>query len=136
MRHLETSAGITSPASASALRVLAFVERDALRDLLEMLIETDPELSCAGIHTGTDRFTAALAAEAADILLVDADMSGVAVFPLIRYARQHFPHLHIVGLLSGDDQVRVQALITEGCHRCVFKRTTAEDFLGALKKSG
>lgn len=121
----------------SALRVLAFVDKQNIRNMLEMLIETDPELYCAGVFTGTAKFIEQLSSAKADVLLIDADMTGVAVFSLIQFARVHHPEMKIVGLLSGDDPVRVKALMTAGCTSCIFKRTTAEQVLHQLKiKSG
>lgn len=124
---------MTHTQQASALRILAFVERQTLRDMLEMLIETDPELHCSGVFTGPSRFLQQLSFEKPDILLIDADMQGVAVFSLIQFARIHHPEMRIVGLLSGDDQTRVDALMMAGCNHCLFKRTTAEHFLQSLK---
>jgi DNA-binding NarL/FixJ family response regulator len=125
---------MTNTQQASALRILAFVEQQSLRDMLEMLIETDPELHCTGVFTGPSRFLQQLSYEKPDILLIDADMQGVAVFSLIQFARIHHPEMRIVALLSGDDQIRVEALTEAGCNHCLFKRTTAENFLLSLKK--
>ncbi len=121
----------------SALRVLAFVEKQNIRNMLEMLIDTDPELNCIGVHTGAARFVEQLTSARPDVLLIDADMPGVAIFSLIQFARVHYPSLKIIGMLSGDDTVRVKALMNAGCNACVFKRTTAEQVLQKLKsKSG
>lgn len=105
--------------------------------MLEMLIDTDPDLQCLGVYTGAAKFIEQLSSSKADVLLMDADIPGVAVFSLIQFARIHYPDMKIVGLLSGDDHVRVKALLTAGCNNCIFKRTTAEQVLQQLKiKSG
>lgn len=125
---------MTNTTQESALRVLAFVEKHDIRNMLEMLIDTDPELKCIGVYTGAARFIEQLTTSRPDVLLVDADMPGVAIFSLVQFARVHYPDMKIVGLLSGDDAVRVKALLTAGCNTCVFKRTTAEQVLQKLKK--
>ncbi|MFN8155476.1 MAG: response regulator [Bacteroidia bacterium] len=109
------------------------MERKTIRDMLEMLIDTDPELRCMGVFTGASKFIEKLSSGRVDVLLIDADMPGVAIFSLIQFARVHYPEMKIVGMLSGDDHTRVKALMNAGCNTCVFKRTTAEQVLLQLK---
>jgi|JI10StandDraft_1071094.scaffolds.fasta_scaffold538887_2 DNA-binding NarL/FixJ family response regulator len=118
----------------TAIRVLAFVEQSSLRDMLEMLIDSEEDMDCLGVHTGVSKFIPQLSSVHPDVLLIDADMKGVAVSSLIRFARVHYPEMCIVAQLSGDDNKRVQALLQAGASKCIFKRTTAEQMLELIRE--
>lgn len=100
--------------------------RHGLRGLLK---EHRPDWSCAEAET-LEELTAYLTAEAADLLLFDIQIGGVAG---LQRLRQDYPQQKIVVLSDCNERSAILDSLTAGANGYVLKSTTMSQLLRALE---
>lgn len=116
------------------MTTVAIVEDDArIRDVVQQLIDGEPDLRCRGAFGSAEQALRALGGFPVDILLLDIHLPGMQGSDAVRVFHERFPALRIVMFTVFDDDKRIFTSLCNGATGYVLKKTPPQKLLDALR---
>jgi len=116
------------------MTTVAIVEDDArIRDVVQQLIDSEPDLRCRGAFGSAEQALRALGGFPVDILLLDIHLPGMQGSDAVRVFHERFPALRIVMFTVFDDDKRIFTSLCNGATGYVLKKTPPQKLLDALR---
>jgi len=113
---------------------VAIVEDDArIRDVVQQLIDGEPDLRCRGAYGSAEQALRALGGFPVDILLLDIHLPGMQGSDAVRVFHERFPQVRIVMFTVFDDDKRIFTSLCNGATGYVLKKTPPQKLLDALR---
>lgn len=122
-RHFPVTAGSGATGVASAIRVMIVDDSLTVRTIFKRMVESDPALVVAGTASSAERAIAQLAAEPADVVLLDLEMPGMGgldALPAI-LATPASPQVLVVSSLTVDGAEHTLAALQMGAADTLLK---------------
>lgn len=116
------------------IRILIADDHPIVRAGFRQLVAEDPQLRVVAEAGDTAELLTVLAAQDADVLLLDIGMPGIAFLELVQRIRVMRPRVRILVVsMHPEDQVAVRA-IEAGADGYVMKTQSADELVGAIRK--
>jgi two-component system, NarL family, response regulator DesR len=119
-------------AATPALRVGIAENNSDLATTLELLIDLQPDLRCAGRCSARSGLLD-LAASGIDVLLMDLSLDDGSAVPLLSQLRAAHPSVAVVVYTGHADERVAELCITAGADRVIVKSGPVEPLLEALR---
>jgi DNA-binding NarL/FixJ family response regulator len=120
-------------AAEAKIRV-ALVEDDAaMRDGLRWLIGTSDDLRCVGAFATAEDALASLAAQPADVLLLDIHLPGMLGSEAVPLVRERHPQTQILMLTVYDSEDKVFESLRSGACGYILKKTPPAELMQAVR---
>lgn len=110
----------TSAGQMPAIRVIVADDHPIVRDGIQAVLASDPQMHIVGVATRFDDLLTVLATESADVLVLDLGGMGGAPLSLVTRLQRDYPHLAIVVFSSSVDLA--PELLQAGVRGYVVKR--------------
>ncbi len=125
-----------TPSSPTASRIRAAIVEDdaAVRAILREWIQQSPDFECACDFCDTESATAALAAHAPDVALVDINLPGASGIECVCRLKPKLPATQFVMLTVYEDSDHIFAALSAGATGYLLKRTPRDALLAALRE--
>jgi DNA-binding NarL/FixJ family response regulator len=116
------------------IRIVIADDHPIVRAGFRQLVAEDPQLRVVAEAGDTSELLAVLAAQEADVVLLDIGMPGIAFLDLVQRIRTTRPRARILVVsMHPEDQVAVRA-IEAGADGYVMKTQSADELVGAIRK--
>jgi DNA-binding NarL/FixJ family response regulator len=113
---------------------VALVEDDgAMREGLRWLITTSEGFRCVGAFPNVETALEGLAAEPADVLLLDIHLPGMLGSEAVPLFRQRYPHTQVVMLTVYASEDKVFESLRNGASGYVLKKTPPTELMEAVR---
>ena len=117
----------------SKIRVAVVEDDRGMRDGLQWLLESSTELRCVGAFPSVERAIEDLAAEPADVLLLDIHLPGMNGSEAVPLLRQRYPQTQVVMLTVYANEDKIFESLRNGACGYILKKTPAPEILAAVK---
>jgi len=115
------------------MKVLIADDHELLRQAMRLAL-SDEQLGLSFAEAnGFDAAVEALAADGADLLLIDLSMPGMAGAASLRALRQTHPATKIAVLTGADDRSTILECLAAGIHGYIVKASPTEEIIDAVK---
>ena len=115
-------------------RVILAIEYALEREALIKLLTHDKDLEIIAQATSINDIEGILnSAISGGILILDADMSGLDVFKIMKLLKEKSPGLKVLLLTSGYDPERIIEAIFAGCLGYINKNASAPEFVKSVR---
>ena len=113
---------------------VAIVEDDArIRDTVAQLIDSSGDFRCRGTFGSAEHALRGLVGQAADIILLDIHLPGMAGSDAAQLFHERFPSLKIVMFTVFDDDQRIFASLCNGACGYILKKMPPAKLLDSLR---
>jgi DNA-binding NarL/FixJ family response regulator len=114
---------------------IGIVEDDrAIREAITVLIDSEPDLSCAGAYASAEQALRSLGGHPVDILLLDIHLPGMQGSDAVTLFRERFPATAIVMFTVFEDDRRIFTSLCNGAAGYVLKKTPPPKLIEALRE--
>src|SRR6266851_5935825 len=115
------------------MKVLIADDHELLRQAMRLAL-SDAQLGLSFAEAnGFDAAVEALAADGADLLLIDLSMPGMAGAASLRALRETHPATKIAVLTGADDRSTILECLAAGIHGYIVKSSPTEEIVNAVK---
>ncbi|MGK4566286.1 response regulator [Flavobacterium sp. 3HN19-14] len=118
------------------LEIVIFEDNRHLRESLEMVINSDPELACVATFSNGSDAIEKIKKHDPDIVLMDIEMPRVDGIDATRLIKKHFPEIQILIQTVFYDDDHIFKAICAGAAGYILKTTTPSGYIEALKDIG
>jgi len=116
------------------IRIIIADDHPIVRAGFRQLVAEDPQLRVVAEAGDSNELLTVLAAQDADVVLLDIGMPGIAFLDLVQRIRTTRPRARILVVsMHPEDQVAVRA-IEAGADGYVMKTQSADELVGAIRK--
>lgn len=117
----------------SKIRVLAFDDHAAIRQMLELLIDAQPDMLCVAVWPDCRDLLQRVEKAAPDVIVMDISMPGMDGIEAVRQLRQAFPHIRVLMQTVFEDDERIFDAIYAGASGYLLKKSSAEAIAQAIR---
>lgn len=117
----------------SKIRVLAFDDHAAIRQMLELLIDAQPDMLCVAVWPDCRDLLQRVEKAAPDVIVMDISMPGMDGIAAVRQLRQAFPHIRVLMQTVFEDDERIFDAIYAGASGYLLKKSSAEAIVQAIR---
>jgi DNA-binding NarL/FixJ family response regulator len=115
------------------MKVLIADDHELLRQAMRLAL-SDEQLGLSFAEAnGFDAAVEALAADGADLLLIDLSMPGMAGAASLRALRETYPATKIAVLTGADERSTILECLAAGIHGYIVKSSPTEEIVNAVK---
>lgn len=122
-----------SAAAAARLSVILIEDERAVREGLAALIDSAPDLRCAGSFRSVEDALAGLGAPQPAVILTDLRLPGMSGIEGIRLLRERFPDVPILALTVYDTDGQVFDALCAGASGYLLKNTPPDRLMDSLR---
>ncbi len=115
------------------IRVFLVDDHAVLRQGLRVLLATQPGLQVVGEAGSGDELLALLPAGAADVVLLDVHMPGLAAADTLRHLAEAHPAVRVLALSADADLAHIQALLDAGARGYLPKTATLDEIAHGIR---
>ncbi|GAB4419011.1 MAG: response regulator transcription factor [Bacteroidia bacterium] len=117
----------------SSIRVVAFDDHPAVRQMLALLIDAEPDMVC--LHTWPDcrDLQRRVAAAAPDVVVMDISMPGKDGIAATREIKADFPGVRILMQTVFEDEGRIFDAIYAGASGYILKNSSGDAIVQAIR---
>lgn len=124
-----------APTTDGTLRVLIADDDPVIREFLQTIVESQPDLTTAGVATNTEEAIAAARGSAPDVVVLDLSMpGGGGLVAAITIARES-PATKIVAFTSLDDLQSQTEAMRAGAVSYLVKGASPDEVLATIRQS-
>ena len=118
---------------AGPVRVLIADDSPDITDMLEYVLNADPQLECVGCLHSADELAGEVRRLRPDILILDASMPGKDPLTVMAEFATEFPEVRAIFHSGYDDDELIGRVIDAGAWGFVSKREDVESVLSAIR---
>ncbi|MDX2247989.1 MAG: response regulator transcription factor [Bacteroidia bacterium] len=118
----------------SKIRVAAFDDHPAVRQMLELLIDAQSDMLCVSVWPDTRDLMARVEKAAAHVLVMDISMpGGMDGIEAVRQIKAHFPAQRILMQTVFEDEERIFEAIYAGASGYILKNSGNDAIIQAIR---
>ena len=117
----------------SKIRVLAFDDHPAVRQMLELLIDAQEDMLCVSTWPDCRDLIMRVEKAAADVVIMDISMPGMDGIEAVRQIKARFPDLQILMQTVFEDDARIFEAIYAGASGYLLKNSGTEALVQAIR---
>ncbi|HZV69200.1 MAG TPA: response regulator transcription factor [Saprospiraceae bacterium] len=114
------------------IKVAVFDDNKPRRELLEMLLNSTPEMQCTGAYEDCRNVIKDLMQHLPDVVLMDIDMPHVNGIEGLHLLRKQFPHMKVLMQTVFEDDDKIFAAICAGADGYILKKTPPAKLIDAI----
>lgn len=115
-------------------RILLVDDHPLVREWLTQLIHQQPDLVVCGETGNAPEALAAIAAERADLAIVDLNLANSSGIELIKNLKELHPQVPVLVLSMHDESLYAERVFRAGARGYVNKRETAQKVIEAIRR--
>ncbi|HEY0975853.1 MAG TPA: response regulator transcription factor [Flavobacteriales bacterium] len=115
------------------IRVIAFDDNKDLREMLRMLVDTQPDMVCAAVHADLDQLQRDIAAARPDVIVMDIQMPGMDGIEGVKAIKARYPDARILMQTVFEDEDKVFDAICAGANGYILKTADPLDIVKAIR---
>ncbi|MDX1956296.1 MAG: response regulator transcription factor [Chitinophagaceae bacterium] len=116
-----------------AIKVLIYDDNEVLRQSLQLLIESEPDMDLLALMPNAETVEVDVAELKPDVVLMDIDMPGVNGVEAVRRIVKLNNRLPVIMLTVFDDNENIFNAICAGASGYILKRYATEEVPGAIR---
>lgn len=120
--------------STTNIRVLIVDDAPDLAQILERLLNNQPDLEWVGTEHNAERLIEVVRSSRADVALIDLSMPGPPTLPAIRELKAQAPSCRVIVFSGYDDEATVQAALEAGASELVSKFADVNGIFDAIRR--
>ncbi|MEZ4829027.1 MAG: response regulator transcription factor [Bacteroidia bacterium] len=117
----------------SKIRVAAFDDHPAVRQMLELLIDAQPDMLCVAVWPDARDLINRVEKAAADVLVMDISMPGMDGIEAVRQIRSRFPGQRILMQTVFEDEEKIFDAIYAGASGYILKNSGNDAIIQAIR---
>ncbi|HEX2615921.1 MAG TPA: response regulator transcription factor [Flavobacteriales bacterium] len=115
------------------IRVLAFDDNKDFREMLRMLVDTQPDMTCVGVHADLSELMRHVEATVPDVVLMDIQMPGMDGIAGVQRIKAERARPRILMQTVFEDEDKVFDAIRAGADGYLLKTARAEEIAQAIR---
>ncbi len=116
-------------------RVVVVDEQQMFADIIQHLIDAEPDLGVIGTMTNDTDLPTFLGEHQTDVVLLDYDLNSGGAAAIARRVRNEQPRTQVVMLMNAPSGASTREAIAAGCLGVVSKDRGAADLLNAIRSA-
>lgn len=117
----------------SKIRVVAFDDHPSVRQMLELLIDSQPDMLCVSTWPDCQDLLVRVEKAAADVVIMDISMPGMSGIEAVRHLKARFPDLRILMQTVFEDDDRIFEAIYAGASGYLLKNSGTDAIVQAIR---
>ena len=113
-------------------RVVIFEDNRHLRETLELVLDSHPDITCTGAYPDCNDLLEILDTSPCDVVLMDIEMPGMNGIEATRLIKENFPEVLVLIQTVFFDDSYVFDAICAGASGYILKSTTPQGYLDAI----
>ncbi|MDX2286622.1 MAG: response regulator transcription factor [Bacteroidia bacterium] len=115
------------------IRVMAFDDHPAIRQMLQVLIGSQEDMLCVGVHPDCRDLVRHIEAGAPQVVVMDISMPGMDGIEAVRQIRSRFPAVRVLMQTVFEDQDRIFEAIYAGASGYILKKSSTGEIVEAIR---
>lgn len=115
------------------IRVIAFDDHPAVRQMLELLIDAQPDMICVATWPDCNDLFKRVEKAAPDVVVMDISMQGMNGIEAVGHLKSWFPDLHILMQTVFEDSDRIFEAIYAGASGYILKNSGNDAIIQAIR---
>jgi DNA-binding NarL/FixJ family response regulator len=115
-------------------RIIVVEDHPLLRDGLMQLMNSQPDLACAGVADNTSDAKRVVEQRKPDLMLLDLRLKGGDSLELIKSLRVEHPEVKVLVLSQYDELIFAERALRAGASGYIMKENATEEVLRAVRK--
>ncbi len=120
-------------ASDHIIRVMAFDDHEDLREMIRILVDSEPDMTCVSVHPDLSQVLRDVKAGAPDVIVMDIQMPGMNGIDGVRTIKRKYPNTRILMQTVFEDKDHVFDAICAGASGYILKNSSPEIILSAIR---
>jgi len=116
------------------IKVAIFDDNKPWRELLEMLLNSTPEMSCTGAYEDCRHAVKNIGSNVPDVVLMDIDMPEVNGIEGLKQIRKQFPQVKILMQTVFEDDEKIFDAMCAGADGYLLKKTPPAKIIDAISE--
>ena len=116
------------------ITVAIVVENPTVRDSLQAILSLYPEYRCVGAWKPMEKEMDSLVARSPEVILIDAELDGVAAVDCTAYLKRRLPSTSILVLIVYEDPDLVLRALQAGASAYLLKRSNPGQVIAAISR--
>jgi DNA-binding NarL/FixJ family response regulator len=117
------------------IKVAIFEDNAALRKSLELLVDSEEGMLCAGAFPDANRLVQKLELAQPDVILMDINMPGVSGIEAVQLIKEKFTSIQILMQTVFEDNDKIFAAICAGASGYLLKKTPPKKIIEAIRET-
>lgn len=114
------------------IKILAYEDRDSMRDSIKMLLSTVDEFNLLEIFGNCKNVIQQIEELRPDVVLMDIDLPGINGIEAVKMIKNEFPELFIIMLTVFEDDDKIFESIKAGANSYILKKNIPMELSSAI----
>jgi DNA-binding NarL/FixJ family response regulator len=117
------------------IRVAIFEDNKKLRESLQQLVDTQPDMVCTGAFEDANKLIRDIQIATPEVILMDINMPGVSGIAAVQMIKEKYPGMQVLMQTVFDENDKIFAAICAGASGYMLKRTTPQKMIEAIHET-